>query len=251
MGLVSRPVAWYKLSAKCWAMSIPPRLDPAHTQKSARVSSHSSWASLGKRSTSGFGSSWNFRVAHFTQLAMSSEDQACGSTGTSTGETERLESLEFLRDDGGGCGEGLSVSRGTGTGKLRAGVWLLWLLLLLLEEDPESEDSEDSLVSLVELLLHRLLLLLLLEELSFSAPALGFILFSFASSWVSFRDPMLFCRTSWCMASSGLCWHQIVWMWIGIWLWLRWPFCKMAIKFGIFGFPSLNTMESLSAPGCW
>lgn len=63
------------------------------------------------------------------------------------------------------------------------------MLLLLLVEDPESEsveEYEDALESLVELLLQRLLRLLLLVGTSVS----------FASSLVSFPDPMLFCRTS-------------------------------------------------------
>jgi len=81
----------------------------------------------------------------------------------------------------------VGVASGRGTGKLRAGNWLLMLLLLV--EDPESEsveEYEDALESLVELLLQRLLRLLLLVGTSVS----------FASSLVSFPDPMLFCRTS-------------------------------------------------------
>lgn len=81
----------------------------------------------------------------------------------------------------------MGVASGRGTGKLRAGNWLLMLLLLV--EDPESEsveEYEDALESLVELLLQRLLRLLLLVGTSVS----------FASSLVSFPDPMLFCRTS-------------------------------------------------------
>lgn len=107
---------------------------------------------------SGSGSNLNLRVVHLTQLDISSEVQACGSTGTSTGVMLRLESTESLLVGGAPTGwregetEAATGARGGDTGKLWAGgKWELLLepLLLLVEEEepeelvPESVDESE------------------------------------------------------------------------------------------------------------
>lgn len=103
---------------------------------------------------SGSGSILNLRVSHFTQLAMSSVVQACGSTGTTTGVPGSLSVSESRFGIGDG-GELLAASgRGNCSGAGRRELRPLELLLSLLEQLLVSEsESEDVLVLL--LLLQR------------------------------------------------------------------------------------------------
>lgn len=185
---------------------MPPIREPAHTQKSARLSSHSSLPSLGKREISGSGSILNLRVSHFTQLAMSSVVQACGSTGTNTGEGGGSLSVSEL------AAAAVGVGGETDTGGQVGGTFLLLLLLLLLLEVVSELEVEDS--SELE---EELLLLLLLRALRGRSLVLDTSLVVFvscaASSVVSagvvvsvvvvevlVDAPTQFGRASWCMA---------------------------------------------------
>lgn len=180
--------------------------DPAHTQKSARLSSHSSFPSLGKREISGSGSILNFRVSHLTQLAMSSVVQACGSTGTSTGEGGSLSVSESAA--GTGVGGETDTGRLIGGSRLLTLLSLLLLLLLLLEVVSELEvDSSE---------LEEELLLLLLRALRGRSLGLDASLVVFVSCAASrvvsagvvsvvvvevpVDAPTQFGRASWCMA---------------------------------------------------
>lgn len=179
--------------------------DPAHTQKSARLSSHSSFPSLGKREISGSGSILNLRVSHLTQLAMSSVVQACGSTGTSTGEGGSLS----VSESAAGTGVGGETDTGRQVGGSRL-LTLLSLLLLLLLLEVVSELEVDS-SELEEELLLLLLRALRGRSLGLDASLVVFVSCA-ASSVVSagvvsvvvvevlVDAPTQFGRASWCMA---------------------------------------------------
>lgn len=179
--------------------------DPAHTQKSARLSSHSSLPSLGKREISGSGSILNLRVSHLTQLAMSSVVQACGSTGTSTGEGGSLSVSELAA--GTGVGGETDTGRQVGGSRL---LTLLSLLLLLLLLEVVSELEVDS-SELEEELLLLLLRALRGRSLGLDASLVVFVscaASSVVSAGVGSVDvvevlvdaPTQFGRASWCMA---------------------------------------------------
>lgn len=182
--------------------------DPAHTQKSARLSSHSSFPSLGKREISGSGSILNLRVSHLTQLAMSSVVQACGSTGTSTGEGGSLSVSESAA--GTGVGGETDTGRQVGGSRLLTLLSLLLLLVLLLLLEVVSELEVDS-SELEEELLLLLLRALRGRSLGLDASLVVFVSCA-ASSVVSagvvsvvvvevlVDAPTQFGRASWCMA---------------------------------------------------
>lgn len=128
---------------------------------------------------------------------MSSVVQACGSTGTSTGEGGGSLSVSELLAGGAGVGGE------TDTGRQVGGTLLLLLLLLEVVSELEAEDSSE--------LEEELLLLLLLRALRGRSLALDTSLVVFvscaASSVVSVvvvevlvDAPTLFGRASWCMA---------------------------------------------------
>lgn len=65
----------------CLASTLPPILEPAHTQKSALAIPHNSDPDSGKRSACGSGTILNSRVIHLSHVEISSEVHSLGSDG--------------------------------------------------------------------------------------------------------------------------------------------------------------------------